>query len=129
MILEHKTMEVLNKAIDKLDSINYDVVMEFHKGGALYPSDTESKVSDAKDVLITLRDEIQADVDKFEEWANEEMKKEEWNPGVGRDKQGYLPDHPKYKEDNYDEVKPLDDLRKILVGDDVDGGNYDKEKI
>ena len=62
MILEHKTMEVLNKAIDKLDSINYDVV-----------SDTESKVSDAKDVLITLRDEIQADVDKFEEWANEEM--------------------------------------------------------
>ena len=118
MILEHKTMEVLNKAIDKLDSINYDVV-----------SDTESKVSDAKDVLITLRDEIQADVDKFEEWANEEMKKEEWNPGVGRDKQGYLPDHPKYKEDNYDEVKPLDDLRKILVGGDVDGGNYDKEKI
>lgn len=129
MILEHKTMEVLNKAIDKLDKINYDVVMEFHKGGALHPSDTESKVSDAKDVLITLRDEIQADVDKFEEWANEEMKKEEWNPGVGRDKQGYLPDHPKYKEDNYDEVKPLDDLRKILVGDDVDGGNYDKEKI
>ena len=66
MILELKTMEVLNKAIDKLDSINYDVV-----------SDTESKVSDAKDDLITLRDEIQADVDKFEEWANEEMKKEE----------------------------------------------------
>ena len=109
MILELKTMEALNKAIDKLDSINYDVV-----------SDTESKVSDAKNDLITLRDEIKADVDKFEEWANEEMNKEEF-PNREIDRFGP-------EEDNYDEVKPLDDLRKIINGDEaLDGGNYDKE--
>jgi len=110
VILEHKTMEVLNRAIDKLDSINYDVV-----------SDTESKVSDAKDDLITLRDEIQSDVDKFEEWANEEMNKEEF-PNREIDRFGP-------EEDNYDEVKPLDDLRKIINGGgELDGGNYDKDK-
>ena len=33
------------------------------------------------------------------------------------------------EEDNYDEVKPLDDLRKIINGGgELDGGNYDKDK-
>ena len=32
------------------------------------------------------------------------------------------------EEDNYDEVKPLDDLRKIINGGgELDGGNFDKE--
>ena len=26
------------------------------------------------------------------------LEKDKWNPGVSRDKQGYLPDHPEYKK-------------------------------
>ena len=66
MINELKTIDVLNTAIDKLESDNCVTGNESF----------DSKIRDAVDDLRTHRDELQDEVDQFEKWAEEESKKD-----------------------------------------------------
>jgi hypothetical protein len=61
MINEIATIDVINLALDQLDEINYNNLM-----------DAEVKVVNAKDTLITYRDKLQSEVDQFEKWAEEQ---------------------------------------------------------
>lgn len=61
MINEIATIDVINLALDQLDEINYNDLM-----------DAEIKVVNAKDTLITYRDKLQSEVDQFEKWAEEQ---------------------------------------------------------
>jgi len=61
MINEIATIDVINLALDQLDEINYNDLM-----------DAEVKVVNAKDTLITYRDKLQSEVDQFEKWAEEQ---------------------------------------------------------
>ena len=56
---EQDYLEKLVSAIDKLKSINYND-----------KKDTESKVVDATNDLIGVRDDMQEQVDQFDSWAN-----------------------------------------------------------
>tara|TARA_Y100000592_G_scaffold96736_1_gene165827 strand:- start:773 stop:1021 length:249 start_codon:yes stop_codon:yes gene_type:complete len=60
MILEHKIVELLNKVVDKLDNIDYNNI-----------DSAKDKVADAKDDLVTFRDETQNEIDEFEKWADQ----------------------------------------------------------
>ena len=64
-IKEREYLDKLISAIDKLKSISYND-----------SKDTESKVISATDDLIVIRDDIKADIDQFDKWAEEESQKE-----------------------------------------------------
>ena len=57
-IKERDYLDKLISAIDKLQSINYNDTKE-----------TESKVVDATDDLIVIRDDMQKQIDEFDVWA------------------------------------------------------------
>tara|TARA_Y100000361_G_scaffold45140_1_gene39085 strand:- start:139 stop:384 length:246 start_codon:yes stop_codon:yes gene_type:complete len=57
-IKEKDYLDKLISAIDKLQSINYNDTKE-----------TESKVVDATDDLIVIRDDMQKQIDEFDVWA------------------------------------------------------------
>ena len=71
MIDQLKNIEVLTKAIDNLDKaigMNKDMVVK-------------ALIEDAKGDLVTHKDNIQAEVDAFEEWAEAESQKDRYLAG------------------------------------------------
>jgi len=62
---EREYLDKLISAIDKLQSIKYND-----------SKDTESKVVNATNDLIVIRDDMQSQIDQFDKWAEEESQKE-----------------------------------------------------
>ena len=64
MIDQLKLIDLGNKVIDKIDDAMAATPIDYNK------------VQDAKDDLITAKDEAQNEVDDFEKWADEESKRD-----------------------------------------------------
>ena len=64
MIDQLKLIDLCNKVIDKIDDAMAATPIDYNK------------VQDAKDDLITAKDEAQNEVDDFEKWADEESKRD-----------------------------------------------------
>jgi len=69
---EREYLDKLISAIDKLQSISYND-----------SKDTESKVVNATDDLIVIRDDMQSQIDQFDKWAEEESQKDFVDPEAG----------------------------------------------
>ena len=71
-IKERDYLDKLISAIDKLKSIKYND-----------SKDTESKVVNATNDLISIRDDMKTQIDEFDKWADEESQKDFVDPEAG----------------------------------------------
>ena len=71
-IKERDYLDKLISAIDKLKSIKYND-----------SKDTESKVVNATDDLISIREDMKTQIDQFDKWADEESQKDFVDPEAG----------------------------------------------